>query len=156
MGTTEAQAADGSGDVGFAGRRLPHILPVRMQHTDKLLPALQARWCHACRLARVVAWLEELAGLELDRAEAAAQAAGGSGAAFAAGEGTPRETAARLQQRSVLAQMQRLDARTLVSELDPDAPTRYPVHKCVTLCKASNARQDCTCDMACTRSALHE
>ena len=87
----------------------------------------------------MVAWLEELAGAELDRAEAEAQAAGGSGAAFAAGEGAPRETAARLQQRSVLAQVQRLDARTLVSELDPDAPTRYPVHKCVSLCKASNA-----------------
>ena len=84
----------------------------------------------------MVAWLEELAGLELDRAEAAAQAAGGSGAAFAAGEGLPCETAARLQQRSVLSQMQRLDTRTLVSELDPDAPTRYPAHDSVVLCCA--------------------
>ena len=102
----------------------------------------------------MVAWLEELAGLELDRAEAEAQAAGGSGAAFAAGEGAPRETAARLQQRSVLAQMQRLDARALVSELDPDAPTRYLVHETVTRCKAVNASPDCTSDIAHQESAL--
>ena len=102
----------------------------------------------------MVAWLEELAGLELDRAEAEAQAAGGSGATFAAGEGLPRETAARLQQRSVLAQMQRLDARMLVSELDPDAPTRYIVHKTVTLCKAVNAYPDCSSDSARQDSAL--
>ena len=111
------------------------VAGVRMQHAHTLSPAFKSCCCHGCRLARVVAWLEELAGLELDRAEAEAQAAGGSGAAFAAGEGTPRETLARLQQRSVLAQMQRLDARTLVSELDPDAPTRYPVHETVTLYK---------------------
>ena len=101
----------------------------------------------------MVAWLEELAGLELDRAEAEAQAAGGSGAAFALNESLPRETLARLQQRSVLAQMQRLDARTLVSELDPDAPTRYLMQNAVSPWKAVNASADYLNDRACQRPA---
>lgn len=102
----------------------------------------------------MVAWLEELAGLKLDQAEAEAQAAGGSGAAFAARESLPRETLARVQQSAVLSQMQRLDARTLVSELDPDAPTRYLVHDGALLCKAVDALPGCIHAKACQRSAM--
>jgi len=56
------------------------------------------------RLARVVAWLEHRAGEALDRAEAAAQR-----------EGVPLST---------LRALGRPGAAGLVSELDPDAPTR--------------------------------
>lgn len=78
----------------------------------------------ACRLGRVIAWLEELAGSELDRTQAEAQAAGGSGAHFAPGEGMPRETLVRMEQSAVLAQMRLADNTAIVSQLDPDAPTR--------------------------------
>lgn len=67
------------------------------------------------RLARVVAWLEHRAGEALDRAEAAAQRSGGSGARFARDEGVPLST---------LRALGRPGAAGLVSELDPDAPTR--------------------------------
>jgi len=77
------------------------------------------------RLARVVAWLEAGAGEALDRGEAAAVRRGGSGARFARGEGVPRETRQRLEHPvapGVLAGAAKPDA--LVTELDPDAPTR--------------------------------
>jgi hypothetical protein len=85
------------------------------------------------RLARVVAWLEALAGGALERAQAASLAAGGSGARFARGEGLPRETRLRLAQArggpgafpgggsgggAGVAEL-------LVTELDPDAATRF-------------------------------
>ncbi len=70
---------------------------------------------HGRRLARVVAWLEHRAGQALDRAEAAAQRSGGSGARFARDEGVPLST---------LRALGRPGAAGLVSELDPDAPTR--------------------------------
>lgn len=73
----------------------------------------------------MIAWLEELAGADLDRAEAEAEAAGGSGAHFAPGDGMPRETLACSEQSAVLAQMRPAAGHSLVSQLDPDAPTRW-------------------------------
>ncbi len=72
-----------------------------------------------------MAWLEELSGLELGRAEGEAQAAGAAGAHFARGEGLPRETLLRLDQSAVMVQMRPADRSVLVSQLDPDAPTRF-------------------------------
>ena len=60
----------------------------------------------------------------MDRTEAEAQAAGGSGAHFAPGEGMPRETLVRMEQSAVLAKMRLADSCAIVSQLDPDAPTR--------------------------------
>jgi hypothetical protein len=77
------------------------------------------------RLARVVAWLEALAGDSLDRTEAAAVRAGGSGSRFARGEGLPLETRLRLDQRPPLGGRATTDTEALVTRLDPDAPTRH-------------------------------
>ena len=70
-------------------------------------------------------WLEQLAGSELDRAEAETETMGSSGAFFTPGEGLPRETLARMEQSAVLAQMRPAASHVMVSQLDPDAPTRY-------------------------------
>ncbi len=78
----------------------------------------------ACRLGRVIVWLEELAGSDMDRAEAEAETTGSSGAFFTPGEGLPRETLARMEQSAVLAQMRPAASHAMVSQLDPDAPTR--------------------------------
>lgn len=78
----------------------------------------------------MVAWLEAGAGEALDRGEAAAVRRGGSGARFARGEGVPRETRQRLEHPAatgVLAGAAKPDA--LVTELDPDAPTRWGLHE---------------------------
>ncbi len=72
----------------------------------------------------MIVWLEELAGSELDRAEAEAETTGSSGAFFTPGEGLPRETLARMEQSAVLAQMRPAVNHAMVSQLDPDAPTR--------------------------------
>ncbi|BDA47704.1 Nuclear pore complex protein NUP107 [Coccomyxa sp. Obi] len=74
-------------------------------------------------VARVVAWLEALAGEALDRSEEAAVRGGGSGARFARGEGVPRETRQRLEHRPAPG-LGRAAADAVVTELDPDAPTR--------------------------------
>ena len=71
----------------------------------------------------MVAWLEALAGEALDRSEAAAVRGGGSGARFARGEGVPRETRQRLEHRPAPGPG-RAAADAVVTELDPDAPTR--------------------------------
>lgn len=87
--------------------------------------------CMKCRLGRIVAWLEELAGLELDR-----------GAHFAPGEGLPRETLGRLQRKGA-AQMQMRgppEGCALVSQLDPDAPSRCPVLAESGLCGQTSKR----------------
>lgn len=68
-------------------------------------------------------WLEERAGSDLDRAEAEAETTGSSAAFFTPGDGMPRETLARMEQSAVLAQM-RPASHSMVSQLDPDAPTR--------------------------------
>lgn len=69
-------------------------------------------------------WLEELAGSSMDRAEAKAGNMGSTGAHFTPGEGMPRETLARMEQSAVLAQMRPAASHAMVSQLDPDAPTR--------------------------------
>lgn len=71
----------------------------------------------------MVAWLESLAAEALDRDEAAAVRGGGSGARFARGEGVPRETRQRLDHRAAPG-LGRAAADAIVTELDPDAPTR--------------------------------
>lgn len=86
-----------------------------------------------CRLGRVIAWLEAMAGDALDRAKAAAVAAGGSGMRFARNEALPNETRLRLAERQQRGGATALgfpgaavgaDAASMVTELDPDAPTR--------------------------------
>ncbi len=90
----------------------------------------------------MIAWLEELAGSELDRTEAEAQAAGGSSAHFAPGEGMPRETLVRMEQSAVLAQMRLADPSAIVSQLDPDAPTRWVLnHRAIRIHTKASAKQ---------------
>ena len=70
------------------------------------------------RLARVVAWLEDLSSERLDQDEAALQRAGGARIQFSEREGLPLNTLDSLSQRSLKA------PQKLVTALDPDAATR--------------------------------
>ncbi|KAK9814142.1 hypothetical protein WJX72_001215 [[Myrmecia] bisecta] len=81
------------------------------------------------RVARVVTWLEDLAGAALDREEAASVRDGRFRSRFAAQDGVWKETRSRLDQERMLAQSAPAGRRrtaddSLVTELDPDAPTR--------------------------------
>lgn len=69
------------------------------------------------RVARVVAWLEELAAEQLDREEAAAVKVGGSTMSFSEREGLPLNTRDALEEAPS-------HTRQGVTELDPDGATR--------------------------------
>lgn len=70
------------------------------------------------RLARVVAWLEDMASNRLDCDEAALQRAGGARIQFSQREGLPLDTLEALRQRASKPR------QGLVTDLDPDAATR--------------------------------
>ena len=77
-----------------------------------------------CRVARVVAWLEGLAGQAFERRQQASDAEGGSLLYFGETQGLPLET------------MHAMGSRHTVTELDPDAATRCvtaPRTQCVGL-----------------------
>ena len=88
------------------------------QHT-----ACQGSWL--CRVARVVAWLEDLAGQDFDRCQAASDAEGGSLMYFGETQGLPLGTCHGL--RSKLPGPRQGQT---VSELDPDASTRQAPDPC--------------------------
>lgn len=75
------------------------------------------------RLARVVTWLEELAGRQLDIEERAAARAGGAAAAFSRREGLPLSTLGELERNPAAR-------AALPQHLDPDAATRWALYTC--------------------------
>ena len=84
------------------------------------------------RVARVVAWLEDLAGQDFDRRQAASDAEGGSLMYFGETQGLPVQTCHALGSKGLSA-----GGAQMVTELDPDAFTRsvnWPVHYDTSLC----------------------